>query len=89
MEAGGKLTGVERVRRATAGNERQGVSDADIIRMGEQASREANHGIQFHVKIAWCAGTRLAHLPASTDATLSTMAKFCRQREFRLPVRTA
>jgi hypothetical protein len=56
-EAQGRLTGVERVRLAAEGHGRHGASDAQIIAMGEEASREANHGIPFHVKIARCAGT--------------------------------
>jgi hypothetical protein len=88
-EAQGRLTGVERVRLAAEGNGRHGVSNAQIIAMGEAAPREAKRGIPFHMKIARCAGTpdnecdELAKALRATEATLAALKASVRSRQNR------
>jgi hypothetical protein len=93
-EAQGRLTGVDRVRLAAEGHGRHGVSDAQIIAMGEAASREANHGIPFHVKIARCANSptnefdEMQKALQATQATLQTLQADVAARRSRQPTET-
>jgi hypothetical protein len=85
--ASGKLDGVKRVRLATADMGGPGVSDAQIIAMGEAASREANRGIPFHVKIARCANQLADHEFEEMQKAIRTMETTLKELEAEVAAR--